>query len=146
MKPKAIEHPDFGKLVWDDQFERYSITVGEGNEAFEVGFDESDPDRLEALLQASASLWREKEEWFVQWRKACFEYYIQKLKKAWYEGEEPLDEDTFNAKLGQPAGIDFSWDEGKLHYMITGMDDDLVGDHALEAHGTDLTPDEICLT
>ncbi|RCS44742.1 hypothetical protein DTL42_17645 [Bremerella cremea] len=57
-----------------------------------------------------------------------------------------LDEDTFNAKLGQPAGIDFSWDEGKLRYMIAGMDDDLVGDHALEAHGTDLTPDEIYLT
>ncbi len=34
MKPKAIEHPDFGRLVWDEQFERYSVTVGEGDEAF----------------------------------------------------------------------------------------------------------------
>jgi hypothetical protein len=146
MKAKAINHPDFGKLVWDDQFERYSVTVGEGEEAFEIGFDESDRERLDALLEASASLWRVKEEWFVEWRKACFGYYVQKLKKAWYEGKEPLDEGTFNAKLGQPAGIDFSWDEGKLRYLITGMDDDLVGDHALEAYGSDLTPDEICLT
>ena len=146
MKPEAIEHPDFGKLEWDDQFERYSVTIGDGHDAFEIGFDESDRERLVALLQTSASLWRANEEWFVKWRKACFEYYVRELKDAWYEGDEPLDEDTFNAKLGQPAGIDFSWDEGKLHYMITGMDDDLVGDHALEAHGTELEPNEILLT
>lgn len=146
MKPEAIGHPDFGKLVWDEQFERYKVTIGKGRKAFEIGFDEPDRERLDALLDAAASLWRVKDQWFAQWRKACFEHYVQNLKEAWYEGEEPLDEDRFNAKLGQPAGIDFSWQEGKLGYMITGMDDDLVGDHALEAHGTDLTPDEIDLT
>ena len=78
-----MEHPDFGKLVWDEQFERYSITVGERDEAFKIGFDESDPERLEALLKASASLWRVKEKWFAQWRKTCFAYYTQELKEAW---------------------------------------------------------------
>ena len=145
MKPETIEHPDLGKLEWDEQFERYKVTVGEGRDAFDIGFDESDRERLDAMLDAAASLWRVKDQWFVQWRKACFEHYVPELKEAWYEGDEPLDEETFNAKLDQPAGIDFYWYEGKLRYTITGMDDDLVGDHALEAHGTDLTPDEIDL-
>lgn len=146
MKPESVDHADFGTLEWDDDFERYSVTIGDGHDAFDIGFEESDRESLEDLLQASAALWREKEQWFAQWRKACFDYYVKELKDAWYEGDEPLDEAAFNTKIGLPAGIEFSWSEGKLHYMITGMDDDLVGDHALEAHGTELVPNEVFLT
>ncbi len=140
-----IDHPDFGTLRWDEGFERYTTTVDAGANAFELGFQESDANRLAELLDAAAPLWRDREKWLARWRKACFEYYIRELKDEWYEGEEPLDEDKFNMKMGQPVGIEFSWNDSNLHYMITGMDDDLVGDHVLEAHGTGLTPDEICL-
>ena len=146
MEKNSIEHPDFGTLVWNEDFERYATSVGHGPDAFDLGFEESDANRLAELLDAAASLWRDREKWLAQWRKSCFKYYVNELKAEWYEGEEPLDEDRFNEKIGQPAGIDFSWNDGNLHYMITGMDDDLIGDHALEAHGTGLTPDEICLT
>jgi hypothetical protein len=143
---EPIEHPDFGAIVWDKNLERFATTVGVGRDAFALVFDSCSPDRLNDILNAAATLWRDREQWFSQWRTACYKYYIERLKDEWYEGDEPLDERTFNTKLGQPAGIDFSWSDGKLHYMITGMSEDLVGDHALEAHGTGLTPSEICLT
>ena len=145
-KPKPIDHPGFGVLHWDDDFDRYSFRAGEGDEAFELGFAEKDSQLLHELLDAAADLWRQKDDWFINWRKVCFDYYIAELKEAWYEGEEPLDEDTFNAKLGQPAGIDFSFEDGELQYLITGLNDDLVGDHGLEAHGTGLVPHVVCLT
>ena len=74
MKRDSVEHSDFGKLEWDEPFERYSITVGEGSEAIAIGFHESDRERLESLLLTSAKLWRAREQWFVQWRIACFDY------------------------------------------------------------------------
>ena len=36
MKPEAIEHPDFGKVEWDERFKCYSTTIGEGHGAFEA--------------------------------------------------------------------------------------------------------------
>lgn len=146
MNIPTVDHPDFGVLRWDEGRGRYATIVGEGAQTFELGFQESDSDLLANLLEAAASLWCAQEEWLARWRKSCFDYYAQNLKDEWYEGDEPLDEETFNAKIGQPAGIEFSWNKSKLQYMITGMNDDLVADHVLEAHGTGLTPDEICLT
>ena len=146
MAEKEIPHDVFGKLAWDADYERYTTTYGDGDDAFHLSFEAPSREQIDTLLSAAAQLWKNRLEWLVQWREACFKYYMEKLKDAWYEGDEPLDIDVFNAKLGQPASIEFMWDDGKLRYMITGMDDDLVGDHCLEAHGTDLRPDEVCLT
>jgi hypothetical protein len=141
-----LQHDVFGKLVWDADYEHYKTTCGEGDSAFGLSFSAPSREEIDALLSAATQLWQKRGEWLVNWREACFEYYMETLKDAWYEGKEPLDTDVFNAKLGQPTSIGFTWDDGKLRYMITGMGDDLVGDHCLEAHGTDLRPDEICLT
>ncbi len=145
-KPSVFEDSVFGTLKFDQEREHFEADTSFRGSKMYVTFETDSIDELKELIKHAKPLWKKRQSWFSIWRKACFEYYVQELKEAWYEGEEPLNEDSFNAKLGHPAGIDFSWNEGKLRYMITGMDDDLVGDHALEAHGTDLTPDEICLS
>ena len=139
--PAVFEDSVFGTLTSDQEGEYFVANTP----LMHITFEAESIDELKWLIKPAKRLWKKQEAWFSRWRKACFEYYVRELKEEWYQGEEPLDEDSFNAKLGHPAGIDFSWNEGKFRYIITGMDEDLVGDHALDALGTDLTPDEIWL-
>lgn len=145
-KPPVFEDSVFGTLKFDQEREHFKADTSFRGTEMNVTFKAESIDELKKLIKHARLLWKKRKTWFKIWRKACFEYYTQELQEEWYEGEDALDEDAFNAKLGQPAGVDFAMNEGELHYMITGMDEDLVGDHALEAHGTNLTPDEICLT
>ena len=98
------------------------------------------------MLTLATSLWREKEAWFSYWIEGCYAYYISELQDAWYEGDEPLDYSGFVRRLRQPAGIDFELEAGELRYLISGTDEDLVGDHFLEAVGSSLKPSEYALT
>lgn len=143
---KDTDHKDFGPIVRDAKGKHYTADVRGNSGNIQIVFHTSNPEELNLIVTQASQLWKKKVDWLHEWLQACFDFYRKELKEQWYEGQEPLDLERFRALLGDPVSIGFQHQQGKLHYIMIGMNDDLVGDHCLEAHGTQLRPDELFLT
>jgi hypothetical protein len=126
----------FGTLRYDRARETFEGEVSHRGEALSVWFHAGSIDEAREMVELAKPLWRSRVKWFKEFqvlaRKALFDLCQSRLDA----DEEPLTTKEFLRLLGNPCGLDFRFDDGKLVYEMLGYSEELFGDHGVTAEGT----------
>lgn len=141
--PASVTDKVFGRLKYDAKSGMYSCSQAFRNHELEVEFEVAEADQLDVLLPAAKALWKQRNAWFSQWRDMAYEQYMDGMVDQWWEGDSKLTRAIFNKCLGWPCGLTFRLEQGTLRYSMTGLSEELYGDHGIDAWGTDTRDMEI---
>lgn len=141
--PANITDKVFGQLKYDAKSGMYSCSQTFRNHDLEVEFEVADTDQLDVLMPAAKALWKQRSAWFRQWRDMAYQQYMDGMVDQWWEGNSKLTRALFNKCLGWPCGLTFRLEQGTVRYFMTGLSEELYGDHGIDAWGTDANDMEI---
>ncbi|MEQ1904524.1 MAG: WGR domain-containing protein [Pirellulaceae bacterium] len=127
----------FGKLTFDRRSEEF-----EGQDArfrkqkLFISFCATNVDELKTLIRLSKPLWKNRKQWFNNWREFIADSMFETVRNGWWIEEGELTRKKFLEHLGYPSLIRF-WieEDGEIGYELTGSSEVLFSDHNIEATG-----------
>lgn len=141
--PQEITDKVFGPLKYDRKSRVYVCEMTFRNQPLPIEFEAADAEHLEPLLVAAKGLWKQRNQWFGKWRDAAYEDYMDGMVDEWWQEDRPLTRALFIKHLGWPCGLTFREEDGVVHYGLTGISDELYGDHGIDGWGTGIEDMEI---
>ena len=129
----------FGLLELDQQYNYFNTTATFRGTTMDVSFDAESVDELKEMIKHAKPLWRKRQMWFSTWRKKVYRYYMANMADEWWQEDYTLTEKTFNRLLQWPVGVQFTLEEGKFGYVLTGWCEELFGDHGIDAGGSSIS-------
>jgi predicted DNA-binding WGR domain protein len=140
QEPVIFNDRSFGKLTFDRRFEQFE---GEGakfrKQKLFVSFCTKNVDELKTLIRLSKPLWKNRQQWFNNWREFIADSMLETVRNGWWIEEGELTRKKFLDHLGYPSLICF-WieEDGEIGYQLTGSSEVLFSDHNIEATGNTL--------
>jgi hypothetical protein len=131
--PIELEHPVFGKLVYDRQFNWYAGRANWGERAIELMLDCENPDQPDRVLETAEVLFREQADWEQRVNEYAAKQLLALKNEVWLEDdEEPLTPAAFINRMTLES-ISIDEDGG---FTFWHGDGDLFWDHAIQINGT----------
>jgi hypothetical protein len=142
-KPKSYADKVLGRLRFDGDSGVFVCQKTFCSSKLTIEFETEEVEELQAMLPVARKLWEQRDKWFKRWQDKAYRQYVDCMVDEWWQGDRNLTRSLFNKHLGWPCGLTFSIEEGSVQYCLTGLSDDLYGDHGIDGVGTGISDMEI---